>query len=210
MHDASNKEIEGILSDADSKGADFKTAFGNLGINAANGYINALRDRIDEVKAAAQELAAATSGTVEEELDINSPSKVMRKIGEYTGEGFTLGIEDEVSSAVKASKELVDSVVGASQSAVKSAELAVPDMSAATQTMKSYRAAQLSSVDLQSSANAGDTATAVKQALNEIVSGNVEIVTEMDGDRFARTIFPKIDLLQGQKLIEVEGGYASV
>ena len=210
MHDASNKEIEGILSDADSKGADFKTAFGNLGINAANGYINALRDRIDEVKAAAQELAAATSETMETELDINSPSKVMRKIGEYTGEGFTLGIEDEVSSAVKASKELVDSVVGASQSAVKSAELAVPDMSAATQTMKSYRAAQLSSVDLQSSANAGDTATAVKQALNEIVSGNVEIVTEMDGDRFARTIVPKIDLLQGQKLIEVEGGYASV
>ena len=210
MHDASNKEIEGILSDADSKGANFKTAFGNLGINAANGYINALRDKIDEVKAAAQELAAATSETMETELDINSPSKVMRKIGEYTGEGFTLGIEDEVSSAVKASKELVDSVVGASQSAVKSAELAVPDMSAATQTMKSYRAAQLSSVDLQSSANAGDTATAVKQALNEIVSGNVEIVTEMDGDRFARTIVPKIDLLQGQRLIEVEGGYASV
>ena len=210
MHDASNKEIEGILSDADSKGANFKTAFGNLGINAANGYINALRDKIDEVKAAAKELADATSGTVESELEIESPSKVMRKIGKYAGEGLSLGIEDEVSSAVKASKELIDSVVGASQSAVKSAELAVPDMSAATQTMKSYRAAQLSSVNLQSSANAVDTATAVKQALNEIVSGNVEIVTEMDGDRFARTIVPKIDLLQGQKLIEVEGGYASV
>lgn len=210
MHDASNEEIAGILKDANDRGADFESVFNDLGVNAANGYIDALRGKLDEVKAAAQELAAATSETMETELDINSPSKVMRKIGEYTGEGFTLGIEDEVSSAVKASKELVDSVIGASQSAVKSAELAVPDMSAATQTMKSYRAAQLSSVDLQSSANAGDTATAVKQALNEIVSGNVEIVTEMDGDRFARTIVPKIDLLQGQKLIEVEGGYASV
>lgn len=210
MHDASNAEIAGILKDANDRGADFESVFKGLGVNAANGYIDALRGKLDEVKAAAQELAAATSETMETELDINSPSKVMRKIGEYTGEGFTLGIEDEVSSAVKASKELVDSVVGASQSAVKSAELAVPDMSAATQTMKSYHAAQLSSVDLQSSANAGDTATAVKQALNEIVSGNVEIVTEMDGDRFARTIVPKIDLLQGQRLIEVEGGYASV
>ncbi len=210
MHDASNEEIAGILKDANDRGADFESVFNGLGVNAANGYIDALRGKLDEVKAAAQELAAATSETMETELDINSPSKVMRKIGEYTGEGFTLGIEDEVSSAVKASKKLVDSVVGASQSAVKSAELAVPDMSAATQTMKSYRAAQLSSVDLQSSANTGDTATAVKQALNEIVSGNVEIVTEMDGDRFARTIVPKIDLLQGQKLIEVEGGYASV
>lgn len=210
MHNSSNKEITGILKDAGDKGADFETVFRNLAINASNGYLEGLRGKLSEVKEAAKALADATSGTVESELEIESPSKVMRKIGKYAGEGLSLGIEDEVSSAVKASKELVDSVVGASQSAVKSAELAVPDMSAATQTMKSYRAAQLSSVDLQSSANAGDTATAVKQALNEIVSGNVEIVTEMDGDRFARTIVPKIDLLQGQRLIEVEGGYASV
>ena len=210
MRDSSNKEIEGILSDADSKGADFETVFGNLGINAANGYINALRDRIDEVKAAAQELAAATSGTVEDELDINSPSKVMRKIGEYAGEGFRLGIEDEVSRAVKASKDLVDSAIGAGATAAKSAEVMLPGINAVTQTARSYRTAQTASVDLQSSAKTAVETSALKQALSEIVSGNVEIVTEMDGDRFARTIFPKIDLLQGQKLIEVEGGYASV
>lgn len=210
MRDASNKEIEGILSDADNKGADFETVFGNLGINAANGYINALRDRIDEVKAAAQELAAATSGTVEDELDINSPSKVMRKIGEYAGEGLKLGIEDEVSSAVKASQMLVDSVIGAGNSAIKGMDVPKIDMSAAAETARSYRTAQTASADLQSSAKAAETSAVLKQALGELISGNVEIVQELDGDRFARTIFPKIDLLQGQKLIEVEGGYANV
>lgn len=210
MRDASNKEIEGILSDADNKGADFETVFGNLGINAANGYINALRDRIDEVKAAAQELAAATSGTVEEELDINSPSKVMRKIGEYAGEGLSLGIEDEVSSAVKASQMLVDSVIGAGNSAIKGIDVPKIDMSAAAETARSYRAAQSGTAVSQAAASVGDTAQAVKQALSDIVSGDVEIVQAVDGDRLARTIFPKIDLLQGQKLIEVEGGYANV
>lgn len=210
MRETTETEIQGILDDAEARGVDFERTFHNLGIDAAQGYIDALRDSLPDVKAMAQALADATSGTAEEELEVGSPSKVMRRIGEFAGEGFGLGIEDEVSRAVRASQKLVDAAVGASQSAVKSAELAVPDMSAATQTMKSYRAAQLSSVDLQSSANAGGTATAVKQALSEIVSGNVEIVTEMDGDRFARTIVPKIDLLQGQKLIEVEGGYPSV
>ena len=210
MRDSSNKEIEGILSDADNKGADFKTVFGNLGINAANGYINALRDRIDEVKAAAQELAAATSGTVEDELEINSPSKVMRKIGKYAGEGLSLGIEDEVSSAVKASQMLVDSVIGAGNSAIKGMDVPKIDMSAAAETARSYRTAQTASADLQSSAKAAETSAVLKQALGELISGNVEIVQELDGDRFARTIFPKIDLLQGQKLIEVEGGYANV
>lgn len=210
MRDASNKEIEGILSDADNKGADFETVFGNLGINAANGYINALRDRIDEVKAAAQELAAATSGTVEDELDINSPSKVMRKIGEYAGEGLKLGIEDEVSSAVKASQMLVDSVIGAGSSAAKDIELPALDTSAAAQTARSYRAAQSGTAVSQTAASTVDTADTIKQAFSGIISGNVEIVIPVDGERFARAIFPKIDLLQGQKLIEVEGGYANV
>ena len=210
MHDASNAEIAGILKDANDKGADFETIFGNLGINAANGYINALRGRIDEVKAAAQELAEATSGTAEEELDINSPSKVMRKIGEYAGEGFRLGIEDEVSRAVKASKDLVDSAIGAGATAAKSAEVVFSGMNAAVQTAKSYQAVQTVNTNLQSSAKTTETAAVLKQALGELFSGNVEIVQEIDGDRFARTMVPKIDLLQGQKLIEVEGGYASV
>ena len=210
MHDASNEEIAGILKDANDKGADFEYVFKGLGINAANGYIDALRGKLDEVKAAAQELAAATSETMETELDINSPSKVTREIGEDTGEGFILGIEDKVSRAVKASKELVDSVIGAGETAAKNAEIVLPGMSAAVQTAKSYQAVQTANQYSQSSAKTTETAAVLKQALGELVSGNVEIVQEIDGDRFARTIFPKIDLLQGQKLIEVEGGYASV
>lgn len=210
MRDSSNKEIEGILSDADGKGADFKTVFRNLAINASNGYIEALRDSLPDIKAAAKELADATSGTVESELEIESPSKVMRKIGKYAGEGLSLGIEDEVSSAVKASQMLVDSVIGAGSSAVKDIELPALDTSAAAQTARSYRTAQTMSADLQSNAKTAETSAVLKQALSELISGNVEIVQEMDGDRFARTIFPKIDLLQGQKLIEVEGGYANV
>lgn len=210
MHDASNAEIAGILKDANDRGADFESVFKGLGVNAANGYINALRGKLDEVKAAAQELAAATSGTVESELEIESPSKVMRKIGKYAGEGLSLGIEDEVSSAVKASQMLVDSVIGAGSSAVKDIELPALDTSAAAQTARSYRVAQSGTAASQTTASTADTADTIKQAFSGVISGNVEVVIPVDGERFARAIFPKIDLLQGQKLIEVEGGYANV
>lgn len=210
MHDSSNKEIEGILKDAGNKGADFETVFRNLAINASNGYLEGLRNKLSEVKEAAKALADATSGTVESELEIESPSKVMRKIGKYAGEGLSLGIEDEVSSAVKASQMLVDSVIGAGNSAIKDIEIPKADMSAAAQTARSYRAAQSGTSVSQTAASTADTADTIKQAFSGVISGNVEVVIPVDGERFARAIFPKIDLLQGQKLIEVEGGYANV
>lgn len=207
MRDASNEEIQGILDDAESRGVDFETVFHNLAIDASQGYIDALRDSLPAVKALAQELADATSGTVEEELDINSPSKVMRKIGEFAGEGFGLGIEDEMSRAVKASQQLVDAAIKAGEEAAENTDISLPDMGAAVKTVGSYRAA-MSSPAVVPPANAGETAAAVKQALSEIVTGNVEIVAEIDGDRLARVMVPKIDLLQGQNTVEVMMGYA--
>ena len=207
MRDASNEEIQGILDDAESRGVDFETVFHNLAIDASQGYIDALRDSLPAVKALAQELADATSETVEEELDINSPSKVMRKIGEFAGEGFGLGIEDEMSRAVKASQQLVDAAIKAGEVAAENTDISLPDMGAAAKTVGSYRAA-MSAPAAAPPANAGETAAAVKQALSEMVTGNVEIIAEIDGDRLARVMVPKIDLLQGQNTVEVMMGYA--
>ena len=207
MRDASNEEIQGILDDAESRGADFETVFHNLAIDAAQGYVDALRDSLPAVKALAQELADATSGTVEETLDINSPSKVMRRIGEFAGEGFGLGIEDEMSRAVKASQQLVDAAIKAGEAAAENADISLPDMSAAAKTVGSYRAA-MSAPAAVPSASTGETAAAVKQALSELVSGDTEIIAEIDGDRVARVMVPKIDLLQGQNTVEVMMGYA--
>lgn len=207
MRDASNEEIQGILDDAESRGVDFETVFHNLAIDASQGYIDALRDSLPAIKALAQELADATSGTVEEELDISSPSKVMRKIGEFAGEGFGLGIEDEMSRAVKASQQLVDAAIKAGEAAAENTDISLPDMGAAAKTVGSYRAA-MSAPAATPPANAVETAEAVKQALSEIVTGNVEIVAEIDGDRLARVMVPKIDLLQGQNTVEVMMGYA--
>ena len=207
MRDASNEEIQGILDDAESRGVDFETVFHNLAIDASQGYIDALRDSLPAVKGLAQELADATSETVEEELDINSPSKVMRRIGEFAGEGFGLGIEDEMSRAVKASQQLVDAAIKAGEAAAENADISLPDMSAAAKTVGSYRAA-MSAPAAVPPAGAGETAAAVKQALSELVSGDTEIIAEIDGDRVARVMVPKIDLLQGQNTVEVMMGYA--
>jgi hypothetical protein len=46
-----------------------------------------------------------------EELDIHSPSKKMRKLGGFTGEGFALGISDKEADVLNAAHGLAESAV---------------------------------------------------------------------------------------------------
>ena len=47
---------------------------------------------------------------IKDALDIHSPSRVMMKLGAYTGEGFGLGIESTIGSISKQSQAMADAV----------------------------------------------------------------------------------------------------
>lgn len=70
--------------------------------------------------------ASGLAGSVAEELgralDIQSPSKVTMKLGEYTAEGFAIGIKNEEEKAVKASANLAEESVGKVQSAIQESQ----------------------------------------------------------------------------------------
>ena len=212
MRETTETEIQGILDDAEARGADFETIFYNLGIDASAGYINALRDHYDEVKAAGKAMAEAAADGTQEGQDSNSPSKVTYKLGKDYGKGYTLGINDEVSDAVSAAKQMVDSAVRATNGAISSAEL-IPisaDMAAPKNAVNALGAVRAGTPSAGAYTSGTDTAKAVKDAVKELVSGNTVINMVMDGDRFARLLTPKIDLLQGEKTIEISGGFAGV
>ena len=80
-----------------------------------------------------------------------------------------------MSRAVKASKELVDSAIGAGETAAKSAEVVFPGMNAAVQTAKNYQAAQTATTNLQSNAKTTETAAVLKQALGEADFRKIEL-----------------------------------
>lgn len=82
--------------------------FYNAGLNVSQGLAIGIRSGKSEVISAATEVAAAAVDAANKKLEINSPSKAFRRIGEGTMEGFVQGVQNERYSAMTAVTEALD------------------------------------------------------------------------------------------------------
>ena len=98
------------------------TDFCASGKAVIEGFIKGMGDMIDAVVQKAKDIAKAAVRTVKGWLGINSPSKVFRKIGVYTGEGLALGLEDSENS-------IANSAIGIGKTAKTAMEKAINGMS---------------------------------------------------------------------------------
>lgn len=71
------------------------------------GLANGLRASEGSVRAAAASLAAAADAAIQAKAKIGSPSKVTKKDGMWTGEGYVLGLESMYSAVKRASEKLL-------------------------------------------------------------------------------------------------------
>ena len=94
------------------------------------GLIDGMGDMIDAVIKKAKEIATAAINTVKGWLGINSPSKVFRELGEYTGEGLALGLKDS-------EKSVTNSALGIGQTAKTAMEKALGGISDVTSGIES-------------------------------------------------------------------------
>lgn len=74
--------------------------------NAGSSMANALSASASSILAVARNIASQVTATIKSALQIASPSKVMRKLGAYTGEGLALGISDMAPQVEKSSRML--------------------------------------------------------------------------------------------------------
>lgn len=65
----------------------------SVGTNFIAGLWNGIKAKFDSVVAHVKALASQLPDAVKKVLGIASPSKVMKRLGNYTGEGFAIGIE---------------------------------------------------------------------------------------------------------------------
>ncbi|MCM3316715.1 hypothetical protein M3603_08490 [Rummeliibacillus stabekisii] len=86
-----------------------------IGANAVQGLIDGINSKKTELQAVAAELAAIVAGTAQTELDIHSPSRVMKKLGNYTTEGFILGIQQAASKLSNAVNNMYGSLANSTQ-----------------------------------------------------------------------------------------------
>jgi TP901 family phage tail tape measure protein len=85
----------------------------NAGAAAGFGVANGMNSALGSIQSAAADIAAIVENTIALQLAIASPSKVTRKLGEFTGEGFALGIESTVGKVMAAANAVADTAADA-------------------------------------------------------------------------------------------------
>jgi hypothetical protein len=99
------------------------TAAYNSGVYAGQGFVQGLLSMIAEAQAAAGNLGAAAVQKLKSVLGIESPSKVLFELGEFTGEGYARGIENTLSRIAAAARMMAGEVSeGAGYSQARSYE----------------------------------------------------------------------------------------
>lgn len=83
------------------------------GYNFSYGYWDGMKNFHEEVQRQAEELATTGMVTIQKTQDSHSPSKKTRKLGEYFGEGYRLGIADEIAETQKTVRSLTSRALSA-------------------------------------------------------------------------------------------------
>lgn len=76
------------------------------GIEAMQGFLNGILAKEPEIMAEAKRIADAVRSTISNALEIHSPSRVMMELGEFTGEGYAIGLENALGTIEKAAHNL--------------------------------------------------------------------------------------------------------
>jgi hypothetical protein len=102
--------FEQVATDASSAIKDKQQSFYNAGSYLVTGFADGISENSYKAAAKARAMARAAAEAAEDELDINSPSKVFRSIATSIPEGFAMGI-DKFGNVITSSKEMANVAV---------------------------------------------------------------------------------------------------
>ena len=77
------------------------------GSHAGNGFYLGFLSKRGQIIRAAQEMANSVASTIRAALEINSPSRVTKELGAFTGEGFGIGLKESLRAAIRSAQSVV-------------------------------------------------------------------------------------------------------
>lgn len=110
---------QGICDNVLSPMTALKAATTAAGAAAGAGFVAGLASKRSAVISVANSIANAARAAISAALKIESPSKVMRRAGEYTAEGLALGLEDMIP-------RVADSASAVARTVERSAAITLP------------------------------------------------------------------------------------
>lgn len=101
-------EMGKVINKVQSEFYGKQNLFSRYGQNMMQGLINGMNYKGSAVYNTAYNIAYSAARAAKRALDIHSPSKVFREIGNYTGDGMVVGIEEKTKSVQSAMQDMVD------------------------------------------------------------------------------------------------------
>lgn len=150
----------------------------DLGANILKGILNGLVSAVSGIWSVVEDVGSAIIDGFCDFFDIHSPSRVMaKKVGQYLPSGIAVGMEDTVDEPVDEAQAIVDSVAGVS------AEM--DPVMIGRQTAR--KTADKISTEADSTTQHGK-------------SGDLTVVMNIDGKRFATVTAPYMDVAMAEKI----------
>lgn len=150
----------------------------DLGANILKGILNGLVSAVSGIWSVVEDVGSAIIDGFCDFFDIHSPSRVMaKKVGQYLPSGIAVGMEDTADEPVDEAQAIVDSVAGVS------AEMD-PVMIGRQNVRKT---ADKISTEADSTTQHGK-------------SGDLTVVMNIDGKRFAAVTAPYMDVAMAEKI----------
>lgn len=150
----------------------------DLGANILKGILNGLVSAVSGIWSVVEDIGSAIIDGFCDFFDIHSPSRVMaKKVGQYLPSGIAVGMEDTADEPVNEAQAIVDSVAGVS------AEMD-PVMIGRQNVRKT---ADKISTEADSTTQHGK-------------SGDLTVVMNIDGKRFAAVTAPYMDVAMAEKI----------
>lgn len=106
-----NSAVVSLVNGAANSLRSYRGSFESAGSYVASGFAAGIRSGINAAANAAARMASAASSAARKNLDINSPSKVFRKIGYGVPEGFAQGIDRFSYLAENSAVSMADNAV---------------------------------------------------------------------------------------------------
>jgi phage-related minor tail protein len=94
------EKIGTINTTVNTKVGQLKKSLYKTGQNAIDGMISGIQSKTEELRSVMAEMCLITSQAADMQLDIHSPSRVFYKKGEYTVEGYELGIVEKMQNVI--------------------------------------------------------------------------------------------------------------
>lgn len=145
-----------------------------FGKNIVEGLINGIKSKVSSLINTAKSIADTVTSTIRSALDINSPSKVMMEVGGYVGQGFSIGLGDQINAIKAASRDM----------ATASIPSAPYQSRAANPAASQQQAAQRISVEVPLYLDSREIARATVDDINSMLSSKARVTARSIGLKY--------------------------